>query len=398
MGGQRTVYFDCFSGVSGDMVLGALVDLGVDLKAIRKGLAGLGVKGYKLTSRRVTRSGIAGTKVDVVVDRSSRKHPHHSRSFTDIKKLIENSNLPEVVKSDSIEIFRRIGKAEAEVHRTTLNKIHFHEVGAVDSIVDIVGGALGMNLLNADRIYSSPLNTGEGMVKCAHGTLPVPAPATLKLLQGIPCYSNGIKKELTTPTGAALMGYFADEFRSLPNMLIQSSGYGAGGHELKDIPNLLRVILGEMKESPETRPMKVIETNIDDMNPEFYEHVMDELFKVGAVDVFFTPVYMKKNRPGTLLSVLVPQECFDSAARVVLMETSTFGIRYYDVDRTVLAREERTVKTSFGKVRVKVGSLNGSILRIAPEYEDCRKIASRKKIPVKKVYEEALRLAERLED
>ncbi len=396
MSGKRTVYFDCFSGISGDMVLGALVDLGVDLKTIRKGLAELGVKGYKLTSHRATRNGISGTKVDVVIERSTKKHHHHSRSYNDIKKLIKKSDLPEKVKLDAIEIFHRIGKAEAQVHRTTLNKIHFHEVGAVDSIVDIVGGALGMSLLNADQIYSSPLNTGEGMVKCAHGTLPVPAPATLKLLKGIPCYSNGIKKELTTPTGAALIGYYAEEFRSQPNMIIQDAGYGAGGHELKDGPNLLRVVLGEMKGASDTHPMKVIETSIDDMNPEFYEHVMDELFKAGAVDIFFTPIHMKKNRPGTLLSALVPEESFDSAARIILTETSTFGIRHYDVNRTVLDREERTVKTSFGKVRVKVGSLSGSVLRISPEYEDCRKIARRKKIPLKNIYEEAVRLAENL--
>lgn len=396
MPGKRTVYFDCFSGISGDMFLGALVDLGVELKGIRKGLASLGIKGYKITSRRVKRNGIDGTKVDVVMDRSSKKHYHHSRSYTDIKKIIESSTLPEQVKLDSIEIFLRIGKAEAKVHRTTLNKIHFHEVGAVDSIVDIVGGALGMSLLNADRVYSSALNTGEGMVKCAHGTFPVPAPATLRLLHGIPCYSNGIKKELTTPTGAALIGYYAEEFRSLPNMVITDAGYGAGGHRLKDVPNLLRVMLGEMKDTPETRPIKIIECNIDDMNPEFYDHVMSELFRAGAADVFFTPTYMKKNRPGTLLSVLVPEECFDSAAQIVLAETSTFGIRHYEVNRTVLDREEKAVKTSFGKVRVKLGSVEGQILRISPEYEDCRKIALRKKIPLQDIYEEALRLAKDL--
>ena len=395
MSKQRTVYFDCFSGISGDMILGALVDLGVDLKSIRKGLAGLGVKGYKIKSSQVKRGGIAATKVDVLVERPTKKHHHHSRSFTDIKKLIEQSDLPAQVKTDSIEIFRRIGKAEAQVHRTTLNKIHFHEVGAVDSIVDIVGSALGMSLLDAERVFASPLNTGEGTVKCAHGTLPVPAPATLKLLQGIPCYSSGVKKELTTPTGAAVIGHFAAEFGSLPPMHILDCVYGAGGHELKDTPNLLRVVLGEMTESSEGRPMTMIETNIDDMNPEFYEHVMESLFQAGAADVFFTPVFMKKNRPATLLSVLVPRESLDAASRILLTETSSFGVRHYDVGRTVLDREERSVKTAHGKVRVKIGLLNGSVLRVAPEYEDCRKIASRKKIPVMEIYEEVLRLAEK---
>ena len=392
MNKKRVIYFDCFSGISGDMILGSLVDLGVDIQTIREGLEGLCVQDYKLKSRRVKRNGISATKVNVVLEHSSKKKHHHSRSFTDIRNLIKKSQLPEKVKSDSIEIFHTIGKIEAQIHRTTLNKIHFHELGSIDSIVDITGGVLGLSLLNVDSIYSSPLNTGEGVVKCEHGMLPVPAPATLKLLRGIPCYSNGTKKELTTPTGAAMIRHFAEEFRSMPNIHILEAGYGAGKYELKEIPNLLRAVLGEIKESTESKSMKVIETNIDDMNPEFYEHVMGELFKAGAVDVFYTPIYMKKNRPGILLTVLIPCENYDSAIRIILTETSTFGIRYYDVDRTVLAREEKSVKTSFGKVRVKIGFLDGEMLRTSPEYDDCRRIASRKKIPVKKVYEEVLRL------
>ena len=393
---ERIVYFDCFSGISGDMILGALVDLGIDLKYIRKNLGALPVTGYKIKSRQVKRGGISSTKIDVVEERPSKKYQNHrSRSFTDIKNLIEKSKLTPKIKKDSIEIFRRIGKVEAQLHRTTLNKIHFHEVGAVDSIVDVVGGTLAMNLLGADRIFASPINLGEGSVKCAHGSLPVPAPATLKLLQGIPCYSNGIKKELTTPTGAAVIRYFADEFCSMPAMCVLGAGYGAGSYDLKDKPNLLRVISGERSGAPKVQPMTMIETNIDDMNPEFYEHVMETLFQSGAADVFFTPVFMKKNRPATLLSVLVPRESVDVAARTLLAETSTFGVRHYEVGRTVLDRTERAVKTSYGKVRVKIGSLNGSVLRIAPEYEDCKRIASRKKIPVKEIYEEVLRLAEK---
>jgi len=395
---ERIIYFDCFSGISGDMILGALVDLGVDLKTIRKSLGALALKGYRIKSRRVKRGGISATKIDVEVESSSKKHQHRSRSFTDIKDLIEKSELTSKIKRDSIEIFRRIGKVEAQLHRTTLNKIHFHEVGAIDSIIDIVGSALAINLLDVDRIFASPINLGEGSVKCAHGILPVPAPATLKLLQGIPCYSSGIKKELTTPTGAAVIGYFADEFCSMPSMCVHDIGYGAGGYNLKDTPNLLRVISGERFGAPTVQPMTMIETNIDDMNPEFYEHVMETLFQSGAVDVFFTPVLMKKNRPATLLSVLVPRESVDVAARILLAETSTFGVRHYEVGRTVLDRTEATIKTSHGKVRVKIGSLNGSVLRIAPEYEDCKKIASRKKIPVKEIHDEVLRLAEKCRD
>ena len=398
MSEKRAIYFDCFSGISGDMILGALVDLGVSLKIIRNELRGLDVKGYKLISRRVKRNGISGTKVDVVLDRSLKNKNHPHRSFTDIRTIIKKSRLSDNVKKDSIEVFHRIGKAEAQIHGTLLNKIHFHEVGSVDSIVDIIGGVLGIHLLNIDIAYSSPLNTGEGMVKCAHGMLPVPSPATLKLLKGIPCYSDGTKNELTTPTGAALVGYFSEEFGSMPKMHILDVGYGAGAHELKETPNLLRIVLGELKENPKSCSMKLIETNIDDMNPELYEHVMDRLFQVGAVDVFFLPAFMKKNRPGTILSTLVPKEFFDSAARVILTETSTFGIRHYDVDRTLLAREEKMIKTSFGKILVKIGFLDGAVVHISPEYEDCKKIASKKKIPVKRIYEEALRLADGLRE
>ena len=396
MGSKRVLYFDCFSGISGDMILGAFVSFGVDLKEIRKGLKLLKLTGYKLNSRQVKRNGFIGIKVDVVLNKSTQKE-HCARSFNDIKILIEKSELPQIVKSNSIEIFRRLGKAEAKVHGTTINKVHFHEVGAIDSIVDIVGGSIGMNLLSADLIVSSAINTGEGMVKCKHGTLPIPAPATLELLKGIPCFSRGIKKELTTPTGAAFIGHFSEKFGSLPNMCVLSTGYGAGTMEIKEIPNLLRVVLGEIKETSQNRSMKMIETNIDDMNPEFYDHVTDQLFKAGAVDVFFASVNMKKNRPGTLLSIIAPDEYFDSVVRIVLEETSTFGVRYYDIDRIVLPRKQKMIKTSFGKVRVKIGSLNESTLTISPEYEDCKKIALRKEIPIKMVYEEAIKVARNLE-
>ena len=396
MKNKRVIYFDCFSGISGDMILGAFVSLGVALKEIQKGLKCLNIKGYKINSRQVKRNGFVGTKVNVVLNQTSQKS-HRARSFNDIKILIEKSDLPQIVKYNSIEIFRRLGKAEAKVHGTTINKVHFHEVGAIDSIVDIVGGTLGMNLLNADFIVSSPINTGEGMVKCKHGTLPIPAPATLELLKGIPCFSGGIKKELTTPTGAAFIGHFSEKFGSLPNMCVLRTGYGAGTMEIKEIPNLLRVVLGEIKESSQNRSMKMIETNIDDMNPEFYDHVTDQLFKAGAVDVFFAPVNMKKNRPGTLLSIIAPDEYFDSLVRIVLEETSTFGVRHYDIDRIVLPRKQKMIKTSFGKVRVKIGSFNESTLTISPEYEDCKKIALKKEIPIKMVYEEAIKVARNLE-
>ena len=396
MNNKRIIYFDCFSGISGDMILGALVSIGVDLKKIQKGLRTLNLKGCILNSRQVKRNGFIGTKINVVLNQTSQKS-HHARSFNDIKSLIEKSDLPKIVKSNSIAIFRRIGKVEAKVHGTTINRIHFHEVGSIDSIIDIVGGSLAMDLLDADLIVSSPINTGEGIVKCDHGILPVPAPATLELLKGIPCYSSGVKKELTTPTGAAFIEHFAEKFGSLPNMEMLSTGYGAGTHEIKNIPNLLRVVLGKSEEASRHQSMKVIETNIDDMNPELYDYVIDQLFKVGAVDVFFAPINMKKNRPGILLSVITSTEYFDSVVQVLLEETSTLGVRHYDVDRVVLPRKQIMIMTPFGKVRVKIGGLDESTRTISPEYEDCRKIALKKEIPVKRVYDEALKVAWKLE-
>jgi len=392
MKSKRVIYFDCFSGISGDMILGALVSLGVDIKEIQNCLKSLNLKGCKLNSRKVKRNGLVSTKVNVVLNQTSQKS-YGARSFNDIKSLIEKSDLPKIVKFNSISIFQHIAKVEAKVHGTTVNKIHFHEVGAIDSIIDIVGGALAMNLLDADLIVSSPINTGEGLAKCEHGILPVPAPATLELLKGIPFYSSGVKHELTTPTGAAFIGHFAEKFGSLPSMEMLSTGYGAGTHEIKNIPNLLRVVHGKTDESSDHQSMKVIETNIDDMNPEFYDYDIDQLFKVGAVDVFFAPINMKKNRPGILLSVITPAEYFASAVQVLLEETSTLGVRHYDVDRVVLPRKQKIIMTPFGKVRVKIGGLNESTKTISPEYEDCRKIALKKEIPIKRIYDEALKAA-----
>lgn len=397
MSGKRVIYFDCFSGISGDMILGSLVDLGVDVKLIRKELKKINLKGYKLTSHQVKRNGIMGTKVNVVIDPSIQKR-NQARSFTDIKKLIVKSSLSENVKTDSIEIFRRIGTVEAKIHGTSLDKIHFHEIGAIDSIVDIVGGAICMSLLNIDIVFSSALNTGEGLINCEHGTIPIPAPATLKLLEGIPCYSSGTKNELTTPTGAAFIGYYGSKFGSLPKMNIMKSGYGAGSHEIKEIPNLLRVVLGEVLIPSKIITMKVIETNIDDMNPEFYDHIMSQLLIAGAADVFLTAVHMKKNRPGTLLTTVVSNDKFHSIVQIILEETSTFGIRHYDVVRTELKRENKLIKTPFGKVRIKVGTFAGSRLTVSPEYEDCKKLALKKGIPVKRVYEETLLIAKQMEE
>ena len=388
---MKVAYFDCHSGISGDMILGALVDAGVELKAISKGLGSLGLKGYELKSRRVKRGLFGGIKVDVVL---SPKAHTHSRTFTDIEKLLKRSKLPKVVIEYSLEIFLRIGKAEAKVHRTKIDKVHFHEVGAVDSIVDIVGGVIGMQELGVGQVLASPLNTGEGTVQCEHGILPVPAPATLELLKGIPCFSSGIPYELTTPTGAAMIGFWADAFQSLPLMKIQKSGYGAGSHIIKEHANLLRIIVGDAERRGGAKVV-LVETNIDDMNPEFYDHIMDSLYSAGALDVYLTSIQMKKNRPAVKISVLATPAKREAVSHILLTETSTFGIRFTEMDRIILDRQSMEVQTPYGKVAVKVGSLDGQVIHFSPEYDICKQIARKKKIPVKTVYDTVLSLAEK---
>ena len=390
---MKIAYFDCQSGVSGDMVLGALIDLGVDLKKIVAGTKSLAIDGHEIKARKVKRAGLVGTKIDVVINRQKNSRPH-SRNYSQIREIINGSALPKKVKTDSIKIFKMIGAAEAKVHGITIGKVHFHEVGAVDSIVDIVGAAIGFNLLDAGRVCVSPINTGEGTVECAHGILPVPAPATLELLKGVPCYSSGIRKELATPTGVAIIDYYANSYGSLPRMTVEETGYGAGGHIIEGLPNLLRVIVGRAQETPVSR-LSVIETNIDDMNPEFYGHVMESLFSAGALDAWLTPIIMKKSRPAVKISALAPVELHDRIANILLAETSTFGVRSYEVDRKILDRSVMSLSSPWGKVRVKVGSMGGNILHISPEYEDCLRIAKEEGIPLKKVYDDIARLAEK---
>jgi pyridinium-3,5-bisthiocarboxylic acid mononucleotide nickel chelatase len=390
----RTAYFDCYSGISGDMILGALVDLGVDIKDIRKALKGIDLKGYKLQAKKIQRNGLSCTQIRVTIEKCKHQHSHPHRSFTNIKKLIERSGLSLKVKKISIEIFKRIAKVEAQIHNTTIEKIHFHEVGGIDSIVDIVGGVWAIESLKLDKIYSSGLNIGEGFVDCAHGRLPVPAPATLKLLKGIPVFSTGVKTELTTPTGAALIGFYADKFQSVPEMTIAEDGYGAGSHIISAMPNLLRIMVGEMS-LKETDSLVMIETNIDDMNPEIFDAVMESLFKAGALDVYFSSVIMKKSRPATKVSVLAEQKEREVLSKILLRETTSFGVRFYDVGRLTLDREMQNLKTSYGVIKIKIGSLDGETVQAAPEFEDCRNAARKKKIPVKKVYDDILALAQK---
>ena len=383
----RAAYFDCYSGISGDMILGAMVDLGVDIKEIRNALKKINLKGYKLHSKKIQRNGLASTQITVKIENKKHQHSPPNRSFSDIRKLIDQSKLSLVVKNNSIEIFKRIAKVEAQIHNTTIQKIHFHEIGGIDSVIDIVGGVWAIESLNLDIIKSSPLNVGEGFVNCTHGRLPVPAPATLKLLKGIPVFSNGVKKELTTPTGAAMIGFYAESFESIPTMTIKNEGYGAGSHVIPSIPNLLRVFVGDIIKD-KTNNLVMIETNIDDMNPEIFETVMESLFSAGALDVYLSAIIMKKNRPATKISVLAECRSREKLSKILLTETSSFGVRFYSVDRLILDREVKKLKTSYGLIKIKLGKLDGKIVQAAPEFEDCRKISRTKKLPVKKIYDE----------
>jgi pyridinium-3,5-bisthiocarboxylic acid mononucleotide nickel chelatase len=384
---QRVAYFDCYSGISGDMILGALFDCGVDPSKIHKVLQSIDLKDYKLTTSKVQRGLIVGTKAKVSLGKAKDSH-YSARKYSDIKKMIVNSDLSVTAKKNSQEIFKRIAQVEAAIHQTTMEKVHFHEVGAVDSIVDIVGGVIALESLKLDKIYSSPLNVGEGFVQCAHGSLPVPAPATLKLLKGVPIFSNGVKKELTTPTGAAMISFYAKNFGSLPAMNVVGDGYGAGDHIIPEMPNMLRVVLGEAL-TVSNEKLVVIETNIDDMNPEFYEMTMESLFKAGALDVYLTPIIMKKSRPANKVSVLSTEKNRQVMTEILLQQTSSFGVRFFQVGRTVLDRKIETVKTSWGPIKIKIGILNGDVVKAFPEYEDCKKISIKKKISLRVVYEEA---------
>jgi hypothetical protein len=378
-------YFDCFSGISGDMTLGALVDAGVSIDALRSELLKLNLTGYRITAEKVTRSGIAATKVNVALD--EKKQP--VRHLSDIRTIIESSFLSQAVKQKSIRIFERLAEAEAKVHGTTPDNVHFHEVGAVDAIVDIVGSIIGLELLGITEIISSPVNLGTGTIRSAHGTLPVPSPAASELLKGVPVYSSSIMFELTTPTGAAIISTMSSSFGPLPRMKIERIAYGAGNKDFPDQPNVLRLFLGGPMSAYEEDSSIVIETNIDDMNPQTYDYLIEKLMKQGAQDVYLTPIVMKKGRPAILLSVLTDKAKSEAILDTIFRETTSIGVRINEVGRKKLSREIRDVETIYGTVRVKVSRQGDETLTVTPEYEDCRKIAEEKQIPLKQVIEEA---------
>jgi uncharacterized protein (TIGR00299 family) protein len=389
---MKLAYFDCFSGISGDMTLGALVDAGCGVEHLRDELRGMEVPGWELTAEKVWKNGMAATYVKVKTE-DQQKH----RSLSAILEILQKSPLAPQVRDRAAAIFKRLGEAEVRVHDVPLEKIHFHEVGAVDAIVDIVGACVGFHTLGIEQFACSALNVGGGTAKMAHGVLPVPAPATANLLQGKPTYSNGVQKELVTPTGAAIVATLCDTFGPQPPMSVSSIGYGAGTADLEDQPNVVRIMIGEAAEKNVTgfdEEIAVIEANLDDMNPQIYGYFLEKALAAGALDVYTTPVQMKKNRPGTLLTVLCKPQETNALMSLIFAETTTFGARAYRAQRRTLPRDFVCVATSFGDVRIKISRVNGRILHVAPEYDDCRRLAVEKNVPLQRVISEALRAYE----
>lgn len=394
---DRIAYFDCFSGISGNMILGALVDAGLEVERLRAELNRLPISGYTVNVDEVRRRGLRGMHVEVQV-----AEQHVARHLADIEAIISDSDLPEQVKARGKAIFGRLAEAEAAVHGAPVDHVHFHEVGAVDAIVDVVGAAIGLWLLGIEEVYASPVHIGSGTVSCAHGTMPVPAPATLELLRGVPTYGRDVEAELVTPTGAAVLTTVAQAFGPAPPMEVTHVGYGAGSRDLP-IPNLLRVSIGEPAEGAEVHAgelagyeedvVTLVEANIDDMNPQWIDHAMARLFDAGALDVFVTPIQMKRNRPGVQLSVLVPEGKQAAVLDVLFAETTTIGVRTCPMQRWKLKREQIAVDTPYGPVSVKVARRGETVLNVAPENRDCQRIAEEQEVPVKEVHQAAMTAA-----
>ena len=389
---MRIAYFDCFSGASGDMILGALVDAGLSPRLLRQELKKLNLSKVQLTVRKVLKGGISATRV-VVEGNEKRSH----RNLKEMVRIIDRSGLDAEVKSLSKRIFGKIASTEAGIHRTPAEEVHFHEVGGLDSIVDICGAVWGLRRMGIEKIHVSKVNVGAGFVNCEHGVLPVPAPAALALMNGKPIYSTGVEKELLTPTGAALLSTLGTEFGSFPVMRVEKIGYGAGRDDLPH-PNVLRLMIGTAEEMRREEKVMVVETNIDDMNPQFYDYIMECLLKMGTKEVFLTPVLMKKGRPATLLTVICSSEKLPAVTQFLLKETTTIGLRWHEDDRVKAEREIVSLKTKHGNIRFKIARWNGEVINVSPEYEDCKRKALEKGIPLKDVFEEARKAARVIRD
>jgi uncharacterized protein (TIGR00299 family) protein len=386
---KKILYFDCCSGISGDMILGAFVDAGVPFEILNKELKKLKLKNFCLKVKKVKKGSISATKLDVIV-KSEKKHPH--RGYSEVVKIIKNSLLDNDIKQKAEEIFFNLAKTEGKIHKENINDIHFHELGGIDTIVDVVGSLICLKELHIYKVFTSPINVGGNCkILTSHGILPNPSPATLELLKGLPIYFSDIPFETATPTGASILSYFVDKKEKFQDneFIVESIGYGAGKFDFNNQPNVLRVLIGSLKqEKAESDEIAVVETNIDDMPPLFYDSLMERLFRDNALDVFLTNIQMKKNRPGIKLTVLCEKDDIDKITKDILNETTTFGVRYYYVKRLKLTREFKLIRTRWGMIKVKVGKLKGKIISISPEFNDCKEISKKENIPIRIVYEE----------
>ena len=386
---MKLAYFDCRSGISGDMLLGALVDCDVSLDVIKKSLALLPIQGFEILVNRVNKAGLISTQVEVRVDDYVKE-----RRLAELLTLIQESQLPEKIKEKALDVFQRIGVVEARIHGLDVEKVHLHELGGLDTILDVVGVFLGMEILKIEKVFASPLPIGSGYIQSAHGTIPLPAPATLALLEGVPIVGSEFKNELVTPTGAALLTSLVQEFGIIPPMRLLKTGYGAGKQDLP-IPNVLRLLIGEgIEPSSSNYPFQeeklvCLECNIDNMNPEIYSYLSECLFNTGALDVSLIPIYMKKNRPGTLVKVLCSEEIAENLIDILFSETTTLGARKYSVNRYSVERHITQVTTPYGAVNVKFSKKGDKSWNYTPEYEDCRRLASQHHIPIMKIYRAA---------
>jgi uncharacterized protein (TIGR00299 family) protein len=383
---MKIAYFDCISGASGDMILGALIDAGLSFEHLQSGLALLGLDGYQLEHHPVVKNGFKATKLDVMVnDFITERH------IADILAVVENSQLSQEIKARSTALFTRLAEVEAGIHGTSLEHVHLHELGGMDTMIDVVGAFLGMQMLGIEKVYASPLPLGRGFVRGSHGQIPLPSPATVALLKGVPVVGSEIDKELVTPTGAAILTALVDSFGPIPSMTLTSVGYGAGGRDLP-IPNLIRLLLGETSHPGtfQCETLVTLETNIDDLNPQVYDYLMENLFQNGALDITLNPIQMKKNRPAVQLWVLCPPSLSTELEKIIFRETSTLGIRRNLVERHALPRSFQRVETLYGSVQVKLAHLGEGETRPVPEYDDCRRLAKEKGVALREVYQAAL--------
>jgi hypothetical protein len=391
---MKLAYFDCPAGVSGDMLIGALVDCGVSIEEIKEGLSLLPIQDFEISVKRVNKMGLISTQVEILVQDKFKE-----RRLAEIISVIQESRLPEKIKEKGLAVFQRIGSVEAGIHGLDVEEVHLHELGGLDTIIDVVGVFLGMEILEIDKVFASPLPLGTGFIQSAHGTIPLPAPATLALLEGVPVVGSELKVELVTPTGAALLTSLVHEFGIMPSMRLLKTGYGAGMRDLP-IPNVLRLLIGEgIEPSSSNYPFQeeklvCLECNIDNMNPEIYSYLFECLFNAGALDVSLTPIYMKKNRPGVLVTVLSSEEIAGSLMDILFSETTTLGIRQYIVNRYSVERHITQVSTPYGKVNLKFSKKGDKSWNYTPEYEDCRRLALQHHIPIMKIYRAAEYAAE----